>query len=281
MTALEMTPHIPSFRESVEATFAEHRDKFNFENIVQNHLDISRFGPWVAQAGEYRKIEGSTVLSSGCGSAGDLWTFMEQGAARVYGLEIEKPLVSLARERFQNTIYEKQAKIDLYDGTVLPFAQNSFDIVFSMHVLEHTKNVVQYLTELFRVLKPGGVLFLDLPNRYYPIEQHTELKYIHYLPRRWRDLFIRGVCSPIVSRLLSDDYKFRLESLIDFHIPSPAKLMQCFESSLQGFRLGMHDAFFHSNDRDRLSYQNCSALAYFFGQARRMTTFRLVVSKKY
>lgn len=47
----------------------------------------------------------------------------------------------------------------------LPFDDNTFDIVFSTEVIEHTPLPVASVTELYRVLKPGGRLVLSTPNR--------------------------------------------------------------------------------------------------------------------
>lgn len=50
-----------------------------------------------------------------------------------------------------------------YDGKTLPFADDSFDSVFSSEVFEHVFNLSQILDELHRVLKPGGHMLLTVP----------------------------------------------------------------------------------------------------------------------
>ena len=54
-------------------------------------------------------------------------------------------------------------KADIQD---LPFEDNSFDVVFCNHVLEHVDNDQKALSELFRVMKPGGWGILQVPIRY-------------------------------------------------------------------------------------------------------------------
>ena len=51
-------------------------------------------------------------------------------------------------------------KIDI---TQIPFADNSFDVIFCSHVLEHVPDDAAAMRELFRVLKPGGWAFLQVP----------------------------------------------------------------------------------------------------------------------
>jgi len=51
----------------------------------------------------------------------------------------------------------------LYDGSVFPFADDSFDAVLCNQVLEHVFNPDEFLAEISRVLKPGGKLLLTVP----------------------------------------------------------------------------------------------------------------------
>jgi len=52
-------------------------------------------------------------------------------------------------------------KADICD---LPFDENTFDVVFSNHVLEHIENDKKAMSELFRVLKPGGMGIFQIPQ---------------------------------------------------------------------------------------------------------------------
>ncbi|TZF91227.1 class I SAM-dependent methyltransferase [Cognatilysobacter lacus] len=69
------------------------------------------------------------------------------------------------------------------DGRDLPFADESFDIVHSSAVLEHVgSNSTQqnFVRELIRVAKRG--VFLTTPNRWFPVEFHSVLPIVHWLP---------------------------------------------------------------------------------------------------
>lgn len=58
----------------------------------------------------------------------------------------------------------KTNKIDLFaDAHYIPFKDNLFDITLCTEVLEHCVNPQQVLNEIFRILKPGGALFLSVP----------------------------------------------------------------------------------------------------------------------
>jgi len=71
------------------------------------------------------------------------------------------------------------------NGLNMPFGDNSFDLVFSSAVLEHVgsfENQCKFLSECLRVSKK--YVFLTTPNRFYPIEFHTYLPFIHWLPKK-------------------------------------------------------------------------------------------------
>ncbi|MBN8430839.1 methyltransferase domain-containing protein [Microbulbifer salipaludis] len=65
----------------------------------------------------------------------------------------------------------------------LPFADDEFDVVFCSAVLEHVGNFEQqeaFLAELLRVSKK---FYITTPNRWYPVDFHTILPFIHWLPK--------------------------------------------------------------------------------------------------
>lgn len=71
------------------------------------------------------------------------------------------------------------------NGLALPFADRAFDVVHSSAVLEHVgsaSNQAQYVRECARVARRA--IFLTTPNRWFPIEFHTVLPVVHWLPKR-------------------------------------------------------------------------------------------------
>jgi SAM-dependent methyltransferase len=101
------------------------------------------------------------VLDAGCGSGGIAVSFAEECDLAV-GLDIKNKFGDsgrkLAKERGISNAVFLQA-----DGTSLPFAEGSFELVLSHSVIEHVDSAVRYLAECHRVLRPGGVLFLQTP----------------------------------------------------------------------------------------------------------------------
>lgn len=94
------------------------------------------------------RITGST-LDVGCGQKPYENLFR---SSRYVGLEIDSPA---NREKKKADFY--------YDGGMFPFQDHEFDSIVVNEVFEHVFNPAQFLLELHRVLKPGGMLLMTVP----------------------------------------------------------------------------------------------------------------------
>ena len=96
------------------------------------------------------------------------------------------------------------------EGTRLPFADHSFDVVLSNHVVEHVGAPAEqllHLQELRRVLRPGGIGYLAVPNRWMLVEPHFRLAFLSWWPESWRTPYLRLMgkgeeydCRPLSAR---------------------------------------------------------------------------------
>jgi SAM-dependent methyltransferase len=68
------------------------------------------------------------------------------------------------------------------DACALPFDDASFDVVFSNAVIEHVGDREHQLQLVREALRVGRRLFLTTPNRWFPVEVHTRLPLVHWLP---------------------------------------------------------------------------------------------------
>jgi SAM-dependent methyltransferase len=106
---------------------------------------------------------GERVLDFGCG-VGRLSNALAELGPRVVGVDIAASMVEHARRLAR---YPDQISFIHYDGRTLPFPDDAFDSAVSLMVLQHARPVGQLgcLLELQRVLRPGGVLLLQIPSR--------------------------------------------------------------------------------------------------------------------
>jgi SAM-dependent methyltransferase len=68
------------------------------------------------------------------------------------------------------------------DACALPFADGEFDVVFSNAVIEHVGGRERQRRLVSEALRVGRRVFLTTPNRWFPIEVHTRLPFVHWLP---------------------------------------------------------------------------------------------------
>lgn len=96
--------------------------------------------------------------------------------------------------------------------TRLPFADDSFDVVLSNHVIEHVgdeRAQLAHLAELRRVLRDDGIGYLAVPNRWMLVEPHYRLAFLSWLPHPLRTPYLRAMgkgefydCEPLQMRQL-------------------------------------------------------------------------------
>jgi SAM-dependent methyltransferase len=140
----------------------------------------------IVTAAEYR-IKGH-ILENGCG-VGMYVEHLSPFGGQVVGLEYD---FERTREAHANS-----AQIINGAGEFLPLPSGTFDLILSHEVIEHVQDDRAAISEMVRVLKPGGRIVLFCPNRGYPFETHGiywngkysfgNKLFVNYLPRSLRD----------------------------------------------------------------------------------------------
>jgi SAM-dependent methyltransferase len=127
------------------------------------------------------------VLDDGCGGGGMTVSFAEESDS-VVGIDLSDRFAAagtvLAREKGVANI-----RFARTDGQALPFRDDAFDTVFSHAVIEHVADPLAYLREIRRVLKPGGLVFLQTAPYLAPSGAHlprlkVPVPYYLFLGRR-------------------------------------------------------------------------------------------------
>ena len=107
---------------------------------------------------EAREVaKGKAVLDVGC-NVGYGTAILARDAASAVGVDVSERAIADARRRYPHVRYE------VVDGSTLPFEDDSFDLVTSVQVIEHVGDYDVYMSEIRRVLAPGGVVFFATPN---------------------------------------------------------------------------------------------------------------------
>ncbi|NPV68482.1 MAG: class I SAM-dependent methyltransferase [Anaerolineae bacterium] len=105
------------------------------------------------------------ILDCACGRGFYLNMLRYAGKARLVGLELEGAIIRRAHSNVGHLDDILLTQGDIYR---LPFANNTFDSVILSEILEHVTDDLAGLREVYRVLKPGGVVAITVPNANYP-----------------------------------------------------------------------------------------------------------------
>jgi SAM-dependent methyltransferase len=133
-----------------------------------------------------RDLRGLSVLEIGTGSG-----VIANHFARRVGPGGRVSAVDVVDERVITEGYD----FTPIDGLRLPFPEQRFDLVITNHVIEHVGNRRQqlaHLREIRRVMRPSGLSYLAVPNRWALREPHFRLWFLSWLPHRLRHDYVRA-----------------------------------------------------------------------------------------
>jgi ubiquinone/menaquinone biosynthesis C-methylase UbiE len=132
--------------------WAEETDRFRFGG----------YAPWLPAWADFASSAGERVLEVGCGTGFDTARFAAAGAD-VTAVDLVPRSLELTSQRL--SVQGLNATLVLADAHSLPFPDASFDRVYSFGVLHHLAGPERGITEMMRVLRPGGRLQLAVYHR--------------------------------------------------------------------------------------------------------------------
>lgn len=136
------------------------------EGIVIDELLNENHDKMIRQSIQSLELEEKNrVLELGHGSCKHLPYLMEQASnIKYFGMEISELMKDEAVKINSKYIKKNDALFQLYDGYKIPYVHNIFDRILAVNTIYFSENPVQFLNEMFRVLKPGGVFVLTFAN---------------------------------------------------------------------------------------------------------------------
>jgi SAM-dependent methyltransferase len=130
------------------------------------------------------------------------------------------------------------------DGCALPFDDASFDLILSFHVLEHIPDDIAAMREMRRVLKPGGLLLVQVPRREgVPTEEDLDASPEEKTRRFGQSDHVRYYGDDLEARFVSAGLRtsfFRADSFLSvadlerFNVPAHNPLWICRRSESVG-----------------------------------------------
>jgi len=137
------------------------------ERYAGNYMDKDRYGIWihegvgclsVRQTLSQIPIQPRRILDYGCGQGGWIQLLsMTFPDAKIYGIDISDTAIVKARKRYPEHAFST------FDGARAPFPDESFDLIFSFHVLEHVHDIEGSIRDISRITQKGGYACIIFP----------------------------------------------------------------------------------------------------------------------
>ncbi len=135
------------------------REYFEYYDLLRENIESLEFS---YRLHEYIKFQGKRVLDVGSGNGYVLSMYAREGA-EVHGIDVTPTAVDLCQKRFKYSSLEGDFRVA--DAEELPFDDDTFDCACSMGVLHHVPDTEKAVSEIRRVLKPGGRLIVMFYHR--------------------------------------------------------------------------------------------------------------------
>jgi len=133
---------------------------------VANMMNATNIGMTKYAIESLNLDKNDVVLEIGHGNCGHLPFLMKQAEnLKYFGLEISELMQQEAIKSNQNYIENNSADFRLYNGTGVPFNNESFDKIFTVNTLYFWQNLDSLLNEIYRVLKPNGIFALTFADK--------------------------------------------------------------------------------------------------------------------
>lgn len=193
--------NVPNKRE-VNYNSSEDINRGNETSIVY-HDQSENFFLWFKGILSINEFKNKTVLDLGSGFGGRTIYYAERGSCKeCIGIDVDRAGI---KEAEKYAAFKKIANVKFVFGygEDLPFENNYFDYVLSYDVLEHVTDLEKVISEVKRVLKPGGMFCSVFPPYFGPDGHH-----IKRIKWPWMNVFFStNVVYAVLKNEYGDNYK--------------------------------------------------------------------------
>jgi SAM-dependent methyltransferase len=133
-----------------------------------------------------RSVAGLRVLNVGCGTGG-FSVLAQRAGARVCGIDADPDAVEISASKARDA----GGLVVVAAGERLPFREEVFDLVHCFSTLEHVASAEATISEMLRVTRRGGAVYVHTPNALACYETHYKLFWLPLMPRSLARLYLR------------------------------------------------------------------------------------------
>jgi SAM-dependent methyltransferase len=199
--------------------------------------------PFIEEFARFREARDLDVLEIGIGLGADHQHFAQAGA-RLTGIDLTERAVEYSRKRL--ALFGLKSDLRVADAESLPFADESFDWVYSWGVLHHSPNTARAIEEAWRVLRRGGGAKIMIYHKHSLVGYMLWLRYGLLEGKPWRslnDIYAHHLESPGTKAYTVDEARGLFNKFSEVRISTVLTHGDLLESSAgqrhQGWLLSM------------------------------------------
>ncbi len=149
-------------KESCGEIYATGQSEIEYYESASNSR--YKLEPYIFDFAAFHEGNKKDVLEIGVGMGADHVEWAKSTPNSLNGIDLTPRAIEHTNKRL--TLYGLTSDIKVADAENLPFDDRSFDLVYSWGVLHHSPNTSQAISEVFRVLRPGGVARIMIYHKY-------------------------------------------------------------------------------------------------------------------
>lgn len=165
-----------------ERLLLDTEDKHGYRAQMMKRYQLE---PYIESFAGFNDVRDLSVLEIGVGLGADHQRFAE-GGGRLAGIDLTERAIEHTKRRF--ALFGLGSDLRVADAEALPFTNESFDLVYSWGVLHHSPDTPRTVSEVWRVLRKGGVAKVMIYHRYALVGYMLWLRYALLKGRPWRSL---------------------------------------------------------------------------------------------
>lgn len=165
-----------------EQLFLNATDKSGYLGQMEERYALE---PYIEGFARFAESRDRDVLEIGVGLGADHQRFAQAGA-RLTGIDLTDRAIEHTQRRFD--LFGLNSDLRVGDAESLPFANDSFDVVYSWGVLHHSPNTPRAIEEVWRVLRRGGAARVMIYHKYSLVGYMLWIRYALLAGKPWRSL---------------------------------------------------------------------------------------------
>ncbi len=198
-----------------EALYLSRSDRDGYRSHAESRY---RLEPYIARLARFDEVRGRRVLEIGVGLGADHQRFAEGGAI-LDGIDLTERAVAHTLSRLE--AFRLKSRLRVADAEALPFADDTFEVVYSWGVLHHSPDTRQAFREVLRVLEPGGEARIMIYHKWSMVGAMLWTRYALLRGRPWRSLrsvYAEHLESPGTKAYTVEEARDLLEGFEDIRI---------------------------------------------------------------